>query len=147
MHTNPNQRAALWLAGWYTIPGEDVNFVSRRQPQPAPWPDAAAWLREQMHHEAAGWEPTECASLHVDSGQVMGNLVFPNCLEFIAWAVANRQGRGVWGRDADRCYYLIVADGGESGDRAQVNADVTPPLVARAPVPTTAVEDMAAVPQ
>lgn len=127
MNINPKH----WRAGWYTIPGEKVTFASRHHPA-APWHEASTWLRQEMHSQASFWEPSECFSLHVDSGQVMGNLAFNNCLDFIEWALANRQGRGIWGRDAHRCYYLIVHEGGDSGDRAQLNADVTPPLMTQA---------------
>lgn len=133
MHTNPNQRSLRWLAGWYTIPAEKGTFLSRYH-EPSPWGEASRWLHEEMHRQAAQWEASECFSLHVGTGQVLGNIPFENCLHFIEWALATRQDRGVWGRDAQRCYYLIVADGGESGDRAPVSADVTPPL----PLPNTA---------
>lgn len=142
MHTNPNQRAALWLAGWYTLPDKDVPFASRRH-APATWPDASAWLHQQLHLAAPGWEPSECASMHVEAGNAMGNLVFRNCLEFIEWAVAHRQGRGIWGRDAHRCYYVFLPPGGESGDRELLTADVTPPLMAKMPPHQPVSEEMA----
>lgn len=129
MNTKPNQRPTLWLAGWYTIPGEQVQFVSRRQPSPSPWLDASGWLREEMRRSAEHWGPSECLSLHVDTGTVMGNLAFANCWEFIEWACQHRQDRGIWGRDAQRCYYLIVADTGDAAVGATPGPDTTAPLL------------------
>lgn len=134
MHTNQSARAELWLAGWFTIYDEGVTFVSCHRTGAAPWPDAAAWLRDQLHQHAPEWEPTECTSMHVAGGQALGELAFPDCLQFITWALANRQGRGVWGQDADRWYYLIHAEDGEGATPAVANLDITPPMGPVAPV-------------
>jgi hypothetical protein len=133
MNSNSNQRVPLWLAGWYTIPGEQVQFVSRYQSTASPWLEASAWLREELRVSAERWGPSECQSLHVDTGAVMGDLVFAHSWDFIEWACQHRQDRGIWGRDSERCYYLIVADSGTDllGAVPAPVPDTTAPLMVR----------------
>jgi hypothetical protein len=86
-----------------------------------------------MRRSAEHWGPSECLSLHVETGAVMSNLVFAHCWEFIEWACQHRRDRGIWGRDQERCYYLIAADNGDGpvGATPTPGPDATAPLMAR----------------
>lgn len=116
----PPPRQHLWLAGWHYLltenngrflfPGKPPTDPSRRTTQALPWPQAATWLRDEIHHTHQHWTPTPVHTWHRITADHLERGPFPDAPTFITWALEHRQNQGIWGRDNHRCYYLITAD-------------------------------------
>lgn len=128
---NGTEPKTKWLAGWYVRPDDAAErYDSRHHDGPLDWPQAAAWLREQLHGWHEQWGNATVTTRHIDRGAKDVELSFPDCRAFIEWAMVNRRGRGVWGFDGKRYFYIIHADNDGSGDRARLPVDPTTQLAA-----------------
>lgn len=128
---NGTESAAMWLAGWYVRPDEHTDHYDSRHRGPVEWPQAAAWLREQLHTWYKHWGEAPVATRYIDRGAKDTERSFSDCRAFVEWAVVNRRGRGVWGFDGKRYFYIIHADQ-DSGsiDRSRLPVDPTTQLAA-----------------
>lgn len=133
MDTDQQQRPGRWLAGWYTTgwytdPDSDAPFHIGTHPE-APWHEAAAWLRGELHRLAQEGPSGEVHTVHIEPVGTIRELTFETCWTFIEWACQHRQHRGLYGRDKERCYYIIAADDGDGTlDQARPPVDATAPL-------------------